>query len=360
MLGCDLKTISPWAAAAIALAVANPAWSDPPAQTPKGKFVPPDWLRKPTEETLQAAYPKTATVATGRIDIGCIATVQGLLRNCKVIKESPPGQGFGEAALAMAPQFLFRPATLDGKPVESDVVIPFTLHCEMACGGTSIGRLLNGLIWAAAPTQEQMVAAYPPKAKAAHILGVVSIECMIRPQGLENCRTMSEEPQGHGFGRAAASLAKYFHDPINVPPGMKIAGASTRLTFTFGEQMFDSAPYVAKPKFTAAPSGPEMMETYRAAAKAASSEGEVVTGSATAKCKIGVGGILSDCAIASEAPAGKGLGQAVLTLAPKFKLSTWTDDGLPVIGTSVKLPLKFDIKDEPAPEARPQNPAEGK
>lgn len=314
-----------------------------------GVYTNPDWLRKPTLDNLRQAFPIDAKATSGRAAINCIVSLQGLLRDCTVASEDPPGQGFGSAALAMAPQFLMRPATKNGVPFESHVTIPVTFDCGGSCKGSNAAgrRIISGLIWAAAPTQEQMVAGYPSKAKAQHILGVATIECQITDAGgLKACETMSEDPKSQGFGRAAADLAKHFQRPTNVPAGVKVAGQLTRLTFTFGEQMFSGAPYVAKPKFAAVPTATELMDAYRAAAPGK----ELVSGSAVVRCRVVEEGALTGCALVTEQPTGAGVGAAVLAVAPKFRIVTWTDDGLPVIGTSVRLPISFNIKDPPVAE----------
>jgi TonB family protein len=61
----------------------------------------------------------------GVASISCFVTIEGALRNCVVKSEEPAGAGFGEAALNMATLFKMRPATRDGKPVES--VMPITI-----------------------------------------------------------------------------------------------------------------------------------------------------------------------------------------------------------------------------------------
>jgi TonB family protein len=322
---------------------------------PKSVVTNPDWLRRPSPDQLHTAFPTQATASEGYVRLACIVTVQGLVRNCEILSESPAGQGFGQAALAITPQLLFRPGTVNGRPVESTVTIPFPFNCSGAsCGsmgdGPSGRKILNGIAWAEAPSQLEMVAAYPPKAKAAHILGVASIECVMTADGsLKSCDTMSEEPRNQGFGKAAASLARYFKKPVNISPDVKIDGVVTRLSFTFGEQMFDGAPYVAKPRFTKAPTYAEMLAAYPQGAL----KKDIVKGSAIVRCKVVVDGQLSDCALVQEEPVGEGFGAAVLSLAPRFKLSTWTDDGLPVIGTMVKLPIRFDIKDKTVLETPP-------
>ncbi|HET9161131.1 MAG TPA: TonB family protein [Caulobacteraceae bacterium] len=321
------------------------AWGSAQGQG-KDVVTSPNWLRKPSEDELRAAYPTGAKASEGSARITCTITVQGLVRNCKVTSEDPPDQGFGSAAIALTPQFLFRPATRNGRPFETEATIPIHFDCGGPCKAIGAGgrRIVSGLNWAIAPTQQQMVAAYPPKAFAQHILGVASIQCSLTGTGtLKNCETMSEEPRNQGFGRAAITLAKVFAQPTNVGPNVKLDGNVTRLTFTFGEQMYDGAPYVAKPRYSAVPTVGELLDAYRAVA----GQKAIASGEATVLCKIVEGGALSDCQVTQEAPTGKNLGKAVLAAAPKFKIATWTDDGLPVIGTSVRLPIKFNIKDPP-------------
>jgi len=337
-------------AAVVMALIADLAVGQDKPTAPKGVFVGPEWVRRPTSDDLISAFPADAKASEGRTTLSCMVSVQGLLRDCKVATESPAGQGFGAAALAIVPQFLFRPATQDGRPLEVNLNLPFIFRCDVSCRSVAQGgrKLLNGLTWTSAPTQTEMVAVYPPKAKEKHILGVASIQCeMTATGGLKNCDTMSEEPRGQGFGKAAISLAKYFNKPTNVAPDLKLDGAFTRLTFTFGEQMYDGAPYVAKPKYAAAPTLGDLMNAYRAAAP---KPDDIVSGEAMVKCRIVEEGALTDCTLIKETPAGQGIGAAVLAVAPKFKLQTWTDDGLPVIGTSVRLPIKFDIKDPPKVE----------
>src|SRR4051794_975407 len=80
----------------------------------------PAWLRKPTGEDFAALYPKNAARdnVEGRAVLRCRVTTTGELADCQVTDETPPGRGFGEAALAMAPKFAMRPQTKDGVPVD--------------------------------------------------------------------------------------------------------------------------------------------------------------------------------------------------------------------------------------------------
>jgi len=52
----------------------------------------------------------------GRVKLSCKVTVTGVLSGCKVASKTPPGLGFGQAALAVVPQMLMSPVIKDGRP----------------------------------------------------------------------------------------------------------------------------------------------------------------------------------------------------------------------------------------------------
>jgi len=59
---------------------------------------------------------------SGRGQINCRVTVTGRLEACRVVSESPPGMGFGAAALRAAPYFRWTPATnAGGEAYESEI-----------------------------------------------------------------------------------------------------------------------------------------------------------------------------------------------------------------------------------------------
>ena len=84
----------------------------------------PDWRRRPTGEDLRRVYPPAARRhgIEGKAWIECKVTKEGDLADCQVLAETPPGVGFGAAALQMAGAFNMRPPTKDGRPVEGGVV----------------------------------------------------------------------------------------------------------------------------------------------------------------------------------------------------------------------------------------------
>lgn len=87
----------------------------------------PVWLQRPRDTARY--YPRAAFVqgVEGRVVLDCLVEVSGRLA-CAVTSETPPGQGFGEAALAIADAHVMQPATQNGAPVRARyrMIVPFS------------------------------------------------------------------------------------------------------------------------------------------------------------------------------------------------------------------------------------------
>ena len=72
----------------------------------------PDWAKKPTGEDVAWAFPERAARLglSGKATIACEVTTQGGLIGCHVVSETPPGEGFGVAALKLSKQFQMTPS----------------------------------------------------------------------------------------------------------------------------------------------------------------------------------------------------------------------------------------------------------
>lgn len=86
----------------------------------------PEWLPPSGDASPLRYYPEAAQGKglEGAATLNCIATGQGTLSDCRVQTETPAGEGFGEAALRMAPLFRMKPRDREGSVKGRPVTIP--------------------------------------------------------------------------------------------------------------------------------------------------------------------------------------------------------------------------------------------
>lgn len=84
------------------------------------------------------------------------------------------------------------------------------------------------------PSAEDMRRAYPAKALAEHLGGVVILGCEVAVTGrLERCMVVSETPPAYGFGAAALTLAGKFLMEPKLQNGRPVPGAAVRIPIVF-------------------------------------------------------------------------------------------------------------------------------
>jgi len=306
-----------------------------------------DWRRRPSPEQLRAVFPAEAYKrgSSGTAVIDCVATVQGALNDCIVLDESPVGMGFGGAAIALTPQFLMKPAQYKGAPTPSTVRIPIRWESfgpQPTAGSKKV--MPANVAWTEAPSYAEVAAAYPKKAREERKAGRATVACGMSEEGrLRDCSIATSDPRGYGFDLAAKTLAKRFAYPVGSDADRKATrGVIVHLPITFDPANLDQAsPVVGKPNWAAIPSA----DMIRAAFKD-------IKGAATIRamlsCVVQPGGALAGCTVASQEPAGAGA--AALTLVPTFRVTTWTTEGLPVVGGTIRIPLRYELDAEPAPK----------
>ncbi|MBI1199732.1 MAG: TonB family protein [Phenylobacterium sp.] len=308
----------------------------------------PDWLRRPSPNDLLTVYPKEAfhRGTSGRAVINCIVTVQGALRDCVAISETPAGAHFGDSAIALTPQFTMKPATRKGVPVLSVVSIPVNFAMPGGMGGSAPSKTVvpPDLPWVEAPTFADVAAAYPEKARKDRRGGHATLSCAMREDGrLNGCSVIASEPRGYGFDKAAKSLSKLFRFEVSTPKDRKATHSIVlQMPITFDPKMIDGEePVVGKPHWSRMPNAEQMRAVLPNA------DG-TMAGRAVIRCVVQPRGVVGECKVLSEEPEGAGLGQAALALAPTFGLTTWTAEGLPVVGGFVSIPLRFQPAPPPA------------
>lgn len=91
--------------------------------------VKPDWVALPSPDDLAAAYPASARakgVAGGAV-LDCAVTDVGRLAECRVTREWPANEGFGEAAIQLSHLFALRRAPEEPNHRRISVPIRFSL-----------------------------------------------------------------------------------------------------------------------------------------------------------------------------------------------------------------------------------------
>jgi len=313
----------------------------------------PDWRRRPSIEEMFVVWPREAMQRGrgGSGTISCMVSAQGMLFDCRVLSEEPPGAGFGAAAIALTPQFLMSPAMKDGKPVAyGRVNIP--IRFVWPAGAPGIGKskgtaAASNVPWLEAPTYADVAAAYPAKARERKVGGQATLSCKFKADGrLDDCRVLGESPFGMGFGAAAKTLTPRFLGPSAFGEGTPIKGAVTQLPVTFPlEMLHGGEPVLGKPQWAAVPTA----EALRGAIPASAYAADLRSARVVLSCKIKSDGRLEACAVDSEEPKGHGFGDSTVRIASSVKVSIWTNEGLPTIGSIVRVPIRYEIP--PAAEA---------
>lgn len=120
------------AAAIAALAVADLAHGATPPPPPAAVPAPPEWAVRPSPDDVARFYPARARRegVEGRADIRCTVRIDGALSSCTVVEETPPGLGFGRAAIEMAGVSFRMKARPDAAAPDPTVRIPVVFDLE--------------------------------------------------------------------------------------------------------------------------------------------------------------------------------------------------------------------------------------
>jgi TonB family protein len=340
--------ISALAGVVLALFQANVATTSPPltGQEQALTIERPGWIQRPDPHIASEYYPYRAVAArlNGHVVLDCVAKANGRLTHCNVKEESPAGWRFGDAAILLAAWYQMKPQTDDGKPVAgAHVRFPVNFASPVK-SGASYANDGNGLIvhpiWTSAPTFADVAAVYPPEAGGA--AGHIVLRCRVVSVGaLKSCSTVSEEPSGKGFARAAFDLVEHFQ----VSPESLPAKDSDPTNVDVPFQLIDPKSDEGRQRRIGAPTWRLALDPTKVAKvypDAAAAKG-ITTGRGVAKCSVAVDGGLTNCREMPGEPDGLGFSQSAVVIASAMAMNPWTDEGAPVDGSTIVLPIRFNL-----------------
>ncbi len=98
-----------------------------------------------------------------------------------------------------------------------------------------------------------------------------------------------------------------------------------------------TTPVVVAPDWTSIPTAENLGEAFPGFAADAG-----IAGRTRLKCELAISGVLENCRVASESPAGLGFGAAAISLSSEFRAEPASRNGVPV-RSQVTFPLRFAL-----------------
>lgn len=191
------------------------------------------------------------------------------------------------------------------------------------------------------PTDAQVQAAWPADAKGRGIEGEAVLGCTISVRGrLGGCSVIQETPSGQGFGQAALGLASHYqYQPARISG--RAFPSRVRLSFSFRSPSSPAGPLtrppltITRPEWEKIPTPQDVDANFPQQAIKASQSGW-----GRMRCLVDRDGAMKDCMVVLVTPPGYGFEDAVLRMAPLFRMKLLAADD-PAVGRAVNITVRF-------------------
>jgi TonB family protein len=272
-------------------------------------------------DEIQSIYPATAKAKglKGEAVVTC-QTAQETVWACALISETPGGEGFGAAALALVERYaVAAPTDQDRRSGYAELFTivfapPEVKSLRVRGVDYQLPEQIEG------PSLNALYDAWPRAARFSGIEGSADLRCTVTLQGrLQACTIANEQALGQGSGDAALKVAPLFRFAPARKAG-KPAAMSIPITVAFQCdtrcRRFEEA-VGPPPQWLSTPTPAEVRAAYPPAALARALEGY-----ARLDCAVTRAGGLADCRIVAQSAPGEDFGTAALGLTDRFRLSS--------------------------------------
>jgi TonB family protein len=310
----------------------------------------PVWLRQPEPYAFMNALPKQVRrlMPSVRLIVNCTVGSDGRLEDCSILEETPPGLGFGQAALKTLQAYRMAPTTRSGEPTAGGVMSFNFSQLRILATTDQYGGVLNQdlktfvtrPVWASAPTRADVEAARS-QANDPPLSERLVFNCDVARDGsLKACESFDANPST-ALRAAAPLLAKFRLDMS----GRKNASAHdlyVEPTILWSRAASSGPLVLASPQWKRGPDDDAIRAAFPPKAVGVSSHGQVGL-----VCAADAAGVMTGCRVIAETPAGLGFGEAALELSHQMAVNLWTEDGRPVEGAQVSFAITFDRSGPP-------------
>lgn len=259
---------------------------------------------QPTEAQVRALGEKGAT------HLICSIGIDGIASRCRSVGLDDRDQPVRPAAEQAVALYRFKPALLNGAPVEVRKFLTLSL-------GTAD---ITEPQWQQQPAQEFLNSLFPQMAGLTGLDGQVLMNCEVTVSGtLSNCRVEQEYPTDSGFGEAALGAASKFRMKPALRDGSPVGGRHVRIPIRFkgaGSRFgSETVRFMESPPYSAVPTADDVLAVFPEKAKA-----QRVFKKRSFRCRIGEDGSLRDCDPV-DAHEEAGFDAAARPLLSKFRVA---------------------------------------